>query len=233
MKETPAPYFEEGAILYHDCSIREAMPILIEAGLQPITPSLIMDARNKAVGTKDEDILWNNSYCTGVGLIVHAGLIHFIPYPNQLRELNSEVEKTEENSMHDFDFISGLSGSSTIQKDKIIFDSRLSEKEAKQHQGWLKLADGNQKRLDRYIKNTFKLGKDQFDHVIDIDYSEAMEFSINEPFSRSLRMIAFNRLFLGSGIICESLHYSNVRLVGIPNSSVSNAKGLENLLSTK
>ncbi|MEK6886559.1 MAG: hypothetical protein AABW88_01885, partial [Nanoarchaeota archaeon] len=92
-------------------------------------------------------------------------------------------------------------------------NERLTEKEARSHPLWNALAE-NKRRLDSYVQNTFKLGKDKF------NYAEMMGFYVPNDSKPILRAVVLYRL--GNRSLAygdRSLDNYNARLVGVRSSA--------------
>lgn len=131
-------------------------------------PAHIMDARNKAVGTPYEDALWNRYICTEFGLAGTRKELYLGPL-----EALSAVS-TDRNRIRIY------------QRDDLILKRELTEEEARSSSLWLRFADGDQNRLDRYVENTFRRGKNRYDldQMMGIHFQEEPDFF--------LRMVALN-----------------------------------------
>ena len=205
MQTTSLAYLE-GALL-HQGQYKEAMPALLKAGLTPVSPSLVMDRRNERVDSNHE--LWNNYFDTDFGLAADSKRVYFAPHSKTLRKLNPETRLTANGVQ-----LRSTSGLRSIKRKDMILGKRLTEKEARRHQGWLSLADGNQERLDAYVGNAFKLGKDKF------CYNEMMGFyvsDVSKPVLRAVVLYGLGNWSLAFG--CGGLVGGRVRLVGVRSSA--------------
>jgi hypothetical protein len=200
--QTTSPSYLKGAVL-HQGQYREAMPALLKAGLTPASPSFVMDRRNEHADAEHE--LWSDYFDTDFGLASDSNRVYFAPHSKALRKLTPETRLTANGVQ-----IRSTSGLQPIKRKDMILGRPLTEKEARQHQGWLALADGNQERLDVYVGNAFKLGKDKF------GYNEMMRFYVPDDSKPILRAVVLVRLYYRS-IANGSRYLDNIyaRLLGV------------------
>ena len=135
---------------------RTKMSELRRAGYTPWSTEDIMDARNAVPSSHPR---WNNYVDTDFGIAKTKTKIYLAPHSARLQAVTPETRLTS------LGLTLGADDIETMQvydrKDHIL-DLRLTENEARGSQVWLDFADGDQNRLDRYVENTFRFGKDRF-----------------------------------------------------------------------
>jgi len=160
MQKTPVPYFGDKAVLYSDCSIRQAMPLIKGSKLNPISPAVVMDTRNKSPFADNE--LWSSCWDTGFGLAADQKNVYFFPDSEKLRKLTPQTKLTNHGIL---ETARTIEDAKCIARSDMILNRDLTENEARSHAGWLQLANGNQNLLDTYVQNTFKLGMNRFKYT--------------------------------------------------------------------
>ena len=177
---------------------RTKMAELRQAGYTPWSTENIMDARN-AVSAKHTR--WHNYVDTDFGIAGSKREIYLMPHSERLRAVTPRTILTE-GWLH-FD---SEDAAKRYNKSDLILDRDLTEKEARASPVWLDFAAGNQKRLDKYVKNTFRFGKDKF------NYDTMMGIFV--PEDEVERAVVLGRLGYGSGAVGDRL-YGDARFVGV------------------
>lgn len=153
------PHFGNEAQLFEGRYI-DVMPALLKAGLNPVSPALMMDKRNESSDPKNE--LWTNYWDTDFGLAADSENVYLFPHSKQLRKLTPKTKLKDHGIV-----LKTVKGARALKRNDLILNERLTEKQAREHPGWLELADGNQARLDIYVENTFRLGNEyKFDKMM-------------------------------------------------------------------
>ena len=216
MQREQAPYFREGAQLYKGRYV-EVMPVLLGDGLTPVSPSDVMQARNNAAGTQNQDSMWNIYFDTDFGLAANSKKVYLSPHSKGLRKL------TPDTKLKDYGVeLSSVSGAKVFKKGDLKLNTRLTEKEARSHPLWKALA-GNQALLDSYVQNAFKLGKDKF------NYDEMMGFYVPNDSKPVLRAVVLDGLGNGSYAGGDgNLGDDDARLVGVRSNVSSEAANAKN-----
>ncbi len=148
----------------------DIMPDLIEQKLTPVNPAMVMDRRIEAAKSKDErliEALWDNYWDTNFGaaaakdLTLTAWQEKIYLHPNSRFLLSS---------FPDANLITGGVPLNTADIDSSFFISergehilgrQLTEKQARNHKLWLALADNSQERLNNYVEQAFRLGRNR------------------------------------------------------------------------
>ena len=135
---------------------RAKMSELRTAGCTPWSTEDWMDARN---GVKSNHPFWNNYGNTDFGIARTKNKIYLAPHSARLRAVTPKTRLTsyglalgmnDIETMHSYD-----------RKDHIL-GRDLTEEEAHHSQVWLDFAAGDKKRLDKYVENTFRFGKNKY-----------------------------------------------------------------------
>ena len=134
---------------------RVIMPQLIAAGFDIWTPADIMDARNDAVGKPWQDKVWEAYIDTAFGIAGTKEAVYLDPNSSSLQAITLSNGALP---LSDAD----RAGMQRYQRSDLILGRDLSKEEARKHPLWLAFADRNQRRLDTYVENTFRLGKDKY-----------------------------------------------------------------------
>ncbi len=204
-----AEYFGNGAKLATGRYI-DIMPELREQRLTPVTPAMVMDRRIEAAKSKDKSliyVLWNNYWDTSYGLAATKDKIYLHPNSRFLLNSNQNTSLVNYGIPINNDEIDN-SFKITERKEHIL-NERLTEQQARQHKLWLELAENKQERLDSYVEQAFRLGKDEFGH------KEIMGVYVpkdNQPIQRA---VCIDRLGNGSYADGRVLDYDDARLVGV------------------
>lgn len=139
---------------------RAKMFELVQAGFTPWSTENIMDARN---AVPSEYPLWNNYFDTDFGIAGTKKKIYLAPYSARLRAVTPQTRLTYGGGglplRED-----ALDEARTYNRNDLILDRNLTEEEARGSQVWLDFADGDQKRVEKYVENTFRFGKDRFNY---------------------------------------------------------------------
>ena len=216
MQTTETPYFRDGSKLYQGRYI-DVMPALLKDRLTPISPASVMDARNKAVGTGNQDSLWNIYYDTDFGLAADSKKVYLFPHSKELRKVSAETELIANGIQ-----IKNTSGAKVFKRKDLKLNERLTEKEARSHPLWDAIAE-NKGRLDSYVQNTFKLGKDKF------NYAEMMGFYVPNDSKPILRAVVLDRLYNWSYAGgSRDLVNGDARLVGVRSSASAVSASTQN-----
>ncbi len=132
------------------------MSRLRQAGYTPWSTEDIMGGRN-AVSV--EHSFWNNYIDTDFGIAGTKDKIYLAPHSARLRAITAETDLTNGG------FALGENDTQTMRaydrKDHIL-GRDLTEQEARDSQVWLDFAGGDKTRLDKYVENTFRFGKDKY-----------------------------------------------------------------------
>ncbi|MBI4147608.1 hypothetical protein HY494_03070 [Candidatus Woesearchaeota archaeon] len=135
-----------------------AMSRLHLAGYTPWSTEDIMDARNAVTA---EHPRWNNYIDTDFGIVGTKEKIYLAPHSARLRVVTPQTVLTNGGLALEANVIETMRAYD--RKDHIL-NLELTEEEARNSQVWLDFAAGNQKRLDKYVENTFRFGKDKFNY---------------------------------------------------------------------
>ncbi len=175
------------------------MSELCEAGLTPWSTEDIMDARN---AVSFEHPKWNNYLDTDFGIAGTKTKIYLMPHSERLRAVMPQTRLT--NGGLSFDC---REAAKTYNRSDLILSRDLAEQEARTSPVWLDFADGNQARLDTYVENTFRFGKDKF------NYDTMMGIFV--PEDKNERAVVLVRLN-GSSLAYGINHLNNdTRFVGV------------------
>jgi hypothetical protein len=139
---------------------RAAMAELREAGYTPWSTENWIDARN---GVKSNHPCWNNYIDTDFGIAGTKKKIYLAPHSARLRAVTPHTKLTNYGLPLQEDDVETMQ---TYDRKDHILDRDLTEKEAHDSQVWLDFADGDTKRLDTYVENTFRFGKNKFGYDI-------------------------------------------------------------------
>ncbi|HLD40395.1 MAG TPA: hypothetical protein VJB13_04605 [Candidatus Nanoarchaeia archaeon] len=202
MPEQPQPLLPLQKLLRGE--YRTQMDKLVREGYLPLSTEDIMDLRNLVLGY---DFLWKNYFHTDFGLAGTLDNIYLFPHSQRLRAVTPEtlhimggIALTEED----------LSQAQIFSRGDLILARDLTEKEAKKSPLWLAFADGNQDRLERYIENTFRFGKDKYGYQTMMGIFTFTDSSLLER-SVSLSMLYGGAQAIGYGHI----NYRMSHLFGI------------------
>ena len=169
MKESTPEYLPEGAILFEGRYV-DLMPALLakqSPKLSPVSPAWVMDQRNENPDMNHS--LWNTYFDTDFGVAVTGNYTLALPHSPQLRAVTPETRCVD----YGID-APVLKGANVYDAKSLILGEPLTEKQAHESPFWLDAADGNQNRLDKYVENAFRLGKDKYrnDKMMGIYVSE-------------------------------------------------------------
>lgn len=182
---------------------RIKMAELREAGYIPLSTEDIMDARN-AVPAKHP--LWNNYIDTDFGIAATKKTIYLAPHSARLRAVTPQTKLTN------YGLVLGADDIATMlaydRKDHIL-GRDLTEDEVRDSRIWLDFAVGDQTRLDKYVENTFRFGKDKF------GYDTMMGIFVPEDKELVERAVVLDRLYNGSRADGNVRLYDNTRFVGV------------------
>ena len=135
---------------------RTKMAELREAGYTPWSTENYMDARNEVPAKHPR---WNNFIDTDFGIAESKKKIYVMPHSARLRAVTPKTRLTDGGIPMGMD---AFDEAKIYARSDLILDRNLTEKEARASPVWLNFAAGDQKRLDTYVKNTFRFGKDKF-----------------------------------------------------------------------
>ncbi len=139
---------------------RDIMPQLVAAGFEPENPGWVLDQRNDAVGKPHQSAAWDNYFDTDCGIAGDTNRIYVAPHSPRLRAVTPQTRLVQGGIPLPSDDLSAMVR--VYERNEHILSRDLTEQEARENQLWLDWADGNQARLDRYVENTFRLGKDSY-----------------------------------------------------------------------
>jgi len=132
----------------------EQMPLLVQESLTPLTAKDVMEYRIKAVQSKniDEIYFWLKCHWdTITGLAHFNGQLIVVPNSELLSNINPESRLVNGSLPLTIDQYKELSKKyEVIRRDKVISGRDLTEKQAKEHLIWLKLAQDDKALLDEY-----------------------------------------------------------------------------------
>ena len=154
------------------------MSELRESGFTPWSTEDIMDARNAVTSIHP---IWNNYVDTDFGIAGTTKKIYLAPNSARLRAVMPQTRLT--NGGLSFDC---REAAKTYNRSDLILSRDLAEQEARTSPVWLDFADGNQARLDTYVENNFRFGKDKF------NYDTMMGIFV--PEDKNERAVVFNGL---------------------------------------
>ncbi len=184
---------------------RDIMPQLVAADFEPQGPSEVLEQRNDAVGKPHQSAAWNNYFNTDCGIADDKKKIYVAPHSPRLRAVTSQTRL----------MAGGIplpgnnlpAGVKVYNRKEHILGRNLTEKEAHGSGLWLDWADGDQARLDKYVENTFRLGRDihKYDTMMGI-------FVLEDAIERALFV---RRLGSRSRAYGGYLYYYDARLVGV------------------
>lgn len=187
--------FLPGQVLFQG-EYRAAMHELVGTGYRPCSPADIMDARNVVSYAHR---LWNKDIATDFGIVGVNHKIYLLPHSSHLQTINLSKKLTN----------GGLAVDSAATQNALVHDRGdlilgrdLSEEEARQSLIWFDLAEGDQDRLDMYVENVFRFGRDAFGY----DYMMGILAPKETPVERAV--------VLGSGLVSKfysSGNYLNCR----------------------
>lgn len=133
---------------------RTKMTELREAGYTSWSTEDIMGARNAVPA---EHPRWNNYIDTDFGIAGSKRKIYLMPHSERLRAINPQTRLT------DGGLPLGREGTAkAYSRSDLILGRDLTEEEARANPAWLDFAAGDQNRLDKYVENTFRFGKNKF-----------------------------------------------------------------------
>lgn len=189
-----AKYLPKGAELVQGRCL-DMIPDLLSEGLIPISSSPAMDLRNQ-YPTADQDGPWRTLLNTDAGLATDGKKIYLFQHSEHLRKLTPKTRLTDAGIA----LQGNLSGAKSFDIGDLILGTDLTEKEALAHLLWLELARKDdesdemaKKRLNEYVQNAFKLGKDAH------DYDKNMRFYAPSSKNLVLMNVALYRLEHHSG----------------------------------
>ena len=204
MKVTASTQGSMIAKIFEDCPYPEAMQAVIGDGLTPVDPAWVMDKRNEAVGTPYQNSLWSPYFDTDLGCASTDKRIHLFSHSKQLRKVTLSTKITN--------CALPVNGdeSKTIDRKDVILDRPLTEKEARSHALLLELAEGDQNRLDNYVENAYRIGKDAF------GMERVMSVRIPYDSTLTLRAVVFGGYPSRLSILGDRLMTTDkARLIGI------------------
>ena len=143
----------------------EQMPLLVQESLTSLTAKDVMQYRIKAVQSKNKDEInfWLEHYWDTV-----TGLAHFnnelivVPNSELLSNINPEsrlVEGSLPLTQKQYEELSKKKKYEVIEREKVISGRYLTEREAKEHLIWLKLAQEDKALLKEYVGLIFTEAK--------------------------------------------------------------------------
>ena len=179
------------------------MPQLITTGFDIWTPADFMDAGNAAVGTPRQDKVWEAYVDTAFGIAGTKEAVYLDPNSLRLQAITVSTVLNSALPLSDAD----RAGMQRYQRSDLILGRDLSKKEAGKHPLWLAFADGDQGRLDRYVENTFRLGKDK--------YSERKMMGVYLSEDGDLQELRFASLRCCSLALGNYFNNGNAQLVGV------------------
>ncbi len=201
MQTSKPNYLPRGEKLFEG-EYREVMPAIIEAGLVPASPSWVMEQRNKSAGTNNQDSLWNIYWDTDCGLAGDSKKVYLFPHSKELRKITPDTKLTGSGIAN-----SDISKAVIYSRADLKLNETLTEEEARKHPIWQELA-GSQKRLDSYVENAFRLGKDKF------NYDKMMGvYAPDDEVQRAVVLLWLNNRSNANGD--RFLGNFNARLVGV------------------
>ena len=192
------------------------MPQLLTAGLEPASPSWVMDARNKAVGTDAEKALWKETgFDTDFGVAADDKTVWLFPHSKHLRAITPQTKLVEYGiPLKDKDDFKNA-----IAIPRSEFGDYLGKPLTREqfHDSptrtlvWLPhLAEGDEQRMNTYENNAFTLGKRDF------NYNEMLGFYVPETEKPNVRALVFGRAINGASAGgSRNLDNYYARLVGV------------------
>ena len=190
--------------IFEDCSYPEAMQAVLGDRLDPADPAWVMDKRNGSVGTQYQHSLWSPYFDTDMGCASTDKRIHLFPHSKQLRKITLNTKLTN--------CAIPVNGEDpkTFDRKDLILDRPLTEKEARLHAVLFELAESDQKRLDTYVENAYKIGKDAF------GMERVMSVRIPYDSTLTLRAVVFGGYPSRLSILGDRLMTTDrARLIGI------------------
>ena len=201
---------KQGQDLFEGCYHVE-MSRLRQAGYTPWSTEDIMDARN---AVSAEHSFWNNYINTDFGIAGTRDKIYLAPHSARLRAITAETDLTNGG------FALGENDTQTMRaydrKDHIL-GRDLTEQEARDSQVWLDFAGGDKTRLDKYVENTFRFGKKNW------NYNRMMGVFVPTEIKPIERAVVLNRLYGWSRAGGDDRLFSYTRFVGVRRSGASQA----------
>lgn len=150
------------------------MPLLVKQGFTPLTAKDVMEYQIKAIQSKDKQVceyaFWlTHGWNTVDGLAYFKDNLIVVPNSQELLNinLNSKLShrdyKTSEMfgelvlTQEQYDPLAKKYD--VLKRSKMIINERLTKKQAKQHQIWLRLAQGDKALLNEYVDAIFTKAK--------------------------------------------------------------------------
>lgn len=183
---------------------RTKMAEMREAGYTPWSTENWMDARN---GVNSNHPFWNHYGDTDFGIAGSKRKIYLMPHSERLRAVTPHTRLTDDGGLR-FD---SENATKTYNRSDLILSRDLTEEEARASPAWLDFAAGNQKRLDKYVENTFRFGKDKF------NYDTMMGIFV--PEDEVERAVVLYRLYNRSHASGYYHLYNGTRFVGVRRGS--------------
>ncbi|MBI2109661.1 NAD(P)/FAD-dependent oxidoreductase, partial [Candidatus Woesearchaeota archaeon] len=147
--------YQKGQAEVFEGTYVKVMPRLREAGLRPLNSADIMDKRLES----DNSPFWNYYFDTVTGLAATRTKVRVFPRCELLLALNPDTRLEARGIV----LPSGYDGDAVeFNREELILNEELTEKQVLAHKGWLALANNDQNRLAKYAEKVFRLGKDRF-----------------------------------------------------------------------
>ncbi len=198
-------YLPKGVQLFEKAVYTKIMPALLKAGLIPISPAWVMDKRNENADPCHP--FWTNYWCTDFGVAGTKTHVCMLPHSQPLQALTPETPL-----VYGGIDCKVLRHANIYDRGELILNRSLTEEQARPHSLWIELAEGDQKRLDNLVANTFRFGKDR--HGLD----KMMGFFVGEDGKlRALTLYELDYVCCANGF--RDLFNNSARLVGVPTDS--------------
>ena len=170
---------------------RKIMPEFLKAGLEPVSPAWVMDARNKAVSKDAEKALWETWFDTDFGVAADDTTVWLFPHSRHLRTVTSKTKLVEYGiplkDKDDFkDAIAIPRSEFSDYLGKPLTRTQFHDSPTRTLVWLPHLAEGDEQRMDAYENNAFRLGKRDF------NYDKMLGFYVPETEKPVVRALVFD-----------------------------------------
>lgn len=199
-----------------DGDYRKIIPTFVKAGLEPVSPSQLMNMRNSAVGDT-HDTLWGTEIYTGFGVAADSEKVYLFPHSKHLRDVTPDTKLVYGGiplkSKTDFDDAIIIPRSELGGYLNKSFPRNVFANSPIRTLVWLPhLAQGDEQRMSTYESNAFELGKPEFNYDVMLGLYVPDD---DKPILRALSFAGIDGQAVAHGYAYMDDIYA--RLVGVPS----------------